>query len=222
MSKEADVDWSTPLAPLVHGLEGQVLERLYRVQAPQTAGDIRKRTGYRVSMTGVRKALDRLVEQGLVTGTTIGNAVGYELNTDHLVYPAVAAALDAYRPYQLLRERLHELVINELGSAHPPSVAIYGSVARREATTSSDVDIVIVTPKDWARDHQAAFDLVPLMYDRVTRWTGNAAQIVATTHDDLLNAREAGDPFTESLAEEADTVIGPDVRALLATMGRRA
>lgn len=175
------------------------------------------------SLSGVRFALERLVEQGLVSASRIGNLVAYELNTDHVAYPALSAALDAYRPYTLLRQRLHDLVVEELGDVDPPSVAIYGSVARREATAGSDIDLLVVAPQAEAgEDPPRAFAIVAKLHERVTRWTGNSAQVVATTERDLLEAHRAGDPFTRALASEADTVVGRDVRELLAGLAAGA
>lgn len=210
------MDWSVPLAPIVQSLEGVVLDRLYRVQGPQSIGEIHRKAG-KGSLSGVRFALERLVEQGLVSASRIGNLVAYELNTDHVAYPALKAAFDAYRPYALLRERLHDLVVEELGDVDLPSVAIYGSVARRDATVGSDVDLLVVVPRGRSQDATAAvFAITGSLHEQVSRWTGNAAQVVATTEPDLLEAWRAGDPFTRALALEADTVVGPDVRTLLA------
>ena len=210
------MDWSIPLSPIVQSLEGVVLDRLYRVQGPQSIGEIHRKAG-KGSLSGVRFALERLVEQGLVSASRIGNLVAYELNTDHLAYPALQAALDAYRPYALLRERLHDLVVGELGDIDIPSVALYGSVARREATAGSDVDLLVVAPLGQSDDATSdVFAMAGNLHEHVSRWTGNAAQVVATTARDLLAAYRAGDPFALALAVEADTVVGRDVRALLA------
>lgn len=209
------MDWSAPLAPIAQGLEGVVLDRLYRVQGPQSIGEIHRRAG-KGSLSGVRFALERLVEQGLVNASRMGNLVAYELNTEHVVYPALQAALDAYRPYALLRERLRALLVEEFGD-DLPSVAIYGSVARREAGAGSDIDLLVVAPRSWSDTATAeAFEITGKLHERVSRWTGNTAHVVATTEGDLVEAQRAGDPFTRALALEADTVVGSDVRTLLA------
>jgi hypothetical protein len=212
------VDWTTPLAPIVHGVEGIVLDRLCRVSAPQTAGQLRRRADDRISLTGVRKALGRLVAQGLVLEHVLGNVVGYQINVDHLAYPAVRAMVDAYAPYPLLRDRLRALVEARFPDG-PPTVALYGSVVRASATVDSDVDIVVVVPDHWSYATGDAQDLVADLYDAVGRWTGNAPQVVLSTTVDLARARQAADPFVDSLAHEADTVVGPSLRALLTGQG---
>jgi predicted nucleotidyltransferase len=198
------MDWTRPLAPIVHGAEGVVLDRLCRVSAPQTAGQLRRRADDRLSLTGVRKALGRL-----------GSAVGYQINVEHLAYPAVRAMVDAYVPYPLLRDRLRALVEARFPDA-PPAVALYGSVVRAQAQVDSDIDILVVVPDRWPHAPGDAQDLVAELYAAVSRWTGNAPQVVLSTTADLTRARRAGDPFVASLAREADTVVGPSVRELAA------
>lgn len=208
------MDWTTPLAPIVHGAEGIVLDRLCRVSAPQTAGQLRRRADDQLSLTGVRKALGRLVAQGLVLEHPLGSVIGYQINVDHLAYPAVRAMVDAYLPYSLLRDRLRALVEARFPDGQP-TVALYGSVVRAAATVESDVDIVVVVPDPWPYTPADTQDLVAELYDAVGRWTGNAPQVVLSTTADLARAREAADPFIDSLAREADTVVGPSVRALV-------
>jgi predicted nucleotidyltransferase len=209
------MDWTRPLAPIVHGAEGVVLDRLCRVSAPQTAGQLRRRADDRLSLTGVRKALGRLVAQGLVLEHRLGSAVGYQINVEHLAYPAVRAMVDAYVPYPLLRDRLRALVEARFPDA-PPAVALYGSVVRAQAQVDSDIDILVVVPDRWPHAPGDAQDLVAELYAAVSRWTGNAPQVVLSTTADLTRARRAGDPFVASLAREADTVVGPSVRELAA------
>ncbi len=211
------MDWSIPLGPVVAGLDGVVLDRLWRVTGPQTAGEIHRRAGIG-SLSGIRLSLERLTAQGLLTGRVVGNAVTYELNAGHLAYPALEAALTAYRPYELLRERLRTTVDTcwpRDPDGNGPSLAIYGSVARHEATTGSDVDLLLVVPDGVSVDSPAVDGVSAVLHDQVPAWTGNHAHVVVVARRDLARGRSEDDPLSESWLNDADTVLGPDVRDLM-------
>lgn len=54
-----------------------------------------------------------------------------------------------------------------------------------------------------------------VLHDKVPAWTGNRAHMVVVARGDLARARQEHDPITESWLDDADTVLGPDVRDLL-------
>lgn len=211
------MDWSTSTAALMPGLDGVVLRQLFQVDAPQSAADVHRRAGSG-SLNGVRYALDRFAEQGLVEVIKIGNTFGYGLNPDHLVYPALAAALETLDPWGELARRLQDLVEERLASAVAPrwvSLSVYGSVVRREAGTTSDVDLLLVTPEAVAAD--AWVDgLADALHRAVPRWTGNDAHVHRMTDRSLARAVRDSDPIVASWTNEAITVAGRDVRDLLA------
>lgn len=167
------MDFSAPYRVITTALEGPVLRVLGGVQTAMTRRQILAvmREG---SEAGVRKALARLVEQGIVIENCIyGSRYTYEANRDHLLWPYVLGLL---RVHDLLREKVQDVV---LGWEIPPvSVELFGSVAHGGATAASDVDLLILQPgldpdeeETWA---QQTCDL----QDQVFRWTGNLCDIL--------------------------------------------
>jgi predicted nucleotidyltransferase len=204
------VDWSKPTEALIPGLEGVVLRQLYVVQAPQTAGDVHGRAGTG-SRNGIRYALDRLAEQGIVTRTPAGNTAIYELNREHLAYPALEAALSEYNPYGELRRRLRTLVADcawNDESGLGPSLAIYGSVARGDARPDSDLDLLLIVPDGRDGDDPQVDDMSETLHVHVERWTGNRAHVDVRTRSAVEEARERRDPMFDSWQREADFVFG--------------
>jgi predicted nucleotidyltransferase len=210
------MDWSTSTAALMPGLDGVVLRQLFLVESPQSAADVHRRAGTG-SLNGVRYALDRFAEQGLVEVTKVGNTYGYSLNPDHLVYPPLAAAFEALDPWGELVRRLQDLVEEQMRSAPQGawvSLSVYGSVARREAGTGSDVDLLLVSSED--PDALTRVDgLVERLHRMVPRWTGNDAHVYRATERSLARAVRDADPIVTSWRADAITVIGRDVRAML-------
>jgi predicted nucleotidyltransferase len=155
-------------------------------------------------------------DEGLVTAQGIGNVVAYELNREHVAYPALTALLSTYSPYQELRRRLADLVAENLGPDDDVSVAIFGSVARMEATTDSDLDILVVVTDDEGGWSEVLMALAGALHQHVGRWTGNDVQLAQMTWDGLRRAAQERDPFAISLARDADTVVGKSVRDFIA------
>ena len=206
------MDWRKPTEALIPGLEGVALRQLHLVDGPQTAGDVHERAGTG-SRNGLRYALDRLADQGIVVRTTAGNTAIYELNRDHLAYPALAAALDGYRPYATLRDRLHELARDCSWHGAPFSLAVYGSVPRGQAGPDSDVDLLLVLPDDRDPDDPQVDHLSEALHVNVKRWTGNRAHVDVRTDRQVRVAAATHDPVVASWEQDADVVFGPDVVA---------
>lgn len=206
------MDWNKPTEALIPGLEGVALRQLYVVDGPQTAGDVQERAGTG-SRNGLRYALDRLADQGIVLRRTAGNTAIYELNRDHLAYPALTAALGTYSPYPDLRDRLRDLVSDCPWTGPLFSLAVYGSVPRGEAGPDSDVDLLLVLPDGRDPDDPQVDDLSEALHVHVKRWTGNRAHLDVRTERQIHMAAAMRDPVFSAWAQDADFVFGRDVVA---------
>lgn len=155
--------------------------------------------------------------------TRVGNVHQYRLNTEHVACPALDLTLTAFEPYRLLRERLAQVVTEHFpdsGAEGSVSLAIYGSVARHEASPSSDVDLLLVLADEIDRDAPAVLDLVESLHRLVPRWTGNAAHVFMVGRAEILASARDGDPVARSWDTDADTVTGTDVRGLMGRTSR--
>jgi hypothetical protein len=95
----------------------------------------------RGSEIGVRKAVARLVNQGILFATQMGRNVVHELNRDHLAAPA-ADVLAGIRSelWRRLREALTDWEVR------PVYACVFGSAARRDGGSESDIDLMVVHP----------------------------------------------------------------------------
>jgi nucleotidyltransferase-like protein len=134
------VDLAEPYRAVVPSLDGPVLRVLAATSRPLTGSEVHRlaRVG---SGTGVRKVLARLVDQGLVNVTEAGPALLYTANRYHLAWPAVQALMS-------IRERLIEHLTRVIAGwqVQPVLAGLFGSAARGEGTTGSDLDLLIVRP----------------------------------------------------------------------------
>lgn len=203
------MDVSRPHAVIIPTLEADVLLVL--------AGSSRRMTGREIARLvrrgcpdGVRKALHRLADQGVVEVEEARPALLYHLNRDHLATPIVDA-LAGLRA-ELLRRLRHEIARWETPPAH---VSLFGSAARGEGDIGSDIDLLVARRDDVKEDDPGWQEQINRLARNVQRWTGNRAGIVEMAESDrgwLLDEQPA---ILSSLRTDAITLAGPGVTTLI-------
>jgi predicted nucleotidyltransferase len=150
------------------------------------------------SEQGVRKAAERLVDQGVVLRRQVGQAKVYRLNREHLAadYIEGLAGLRAE-----LLERLRATIAKW---ERPPLLALlFGSVATGEADSSSDLDLLVVRPADVEEESPLWIEQLAALERDASGWTGNDARIVEFGEDELSRER-LEDVVREALANGVD------------------
>lgn len=190
-----------PLALVTPTVDGDVLAVLCGAQRPFTRTELAKMIGDR-SYSGVRKAVERLVGQGIVLSRYAGKTQTYELNRDHLAADAIVAiARTKSRLLERLRDHFAQM------SPPPRYAAMFGSAARGEMDVDSDIDIFVVrSPKvrdatSWelqfyALEHQAA------------KWTGNDVRFLEMTEEQVRVGTLGGDPLLDAIRGESIVLAG--------------
>ena len=172
-----------PFRLITPSLDGDVLAVLARADAEFTPPQVHGMVG-RHSVDGVRRALIRLAEQGIVEHRRAGNAVLYQLNRAHLAAPAVITLAS-------LRDELVSRLRAEIDAwqVRCEYAALFGSAARGEMRPDSDIDLFVVRPKRIvADDERWREQLIALSHD-VAEWTGNDVRILEYSTDEV--GREA-------------------------------
>jgi len=110
-----------------------------------TAGEVHRRLG-RASDAGVRRVLERLVEQGIVTADRSHRFPLYVLNRDHVAARYIESLAR-------LRGDVVDRIRGELEqwTTPPLHASLFGSFARGEADEASDIDILLVRLMDWPK-----------------------------------------------------------------------
>src|SRR6266508_3319456 len=165
------MDLSRPWAPIRSPIDMEVLRVLQGTTRPLTGREVARlvRAG---SQPAVNAALRRLAEEGLVRAEEAGNAFLYTLNREHLGAPAVE--LLAGIRTELERRLRAEIAEWEIAPAH---VSIFGSAARGDGDTRSDIDVFVVRPAGVAEDDPGWREQLERLADHVHDWTGNHAAI---------------------------------------------
>lgn len=148
------------------GLDSQVLTVLARTEQYLTVQQIHDLLPEEGSSQGVRKSVGRLVEQGTVVERITGRSFAYSLNRDHLLASSIQQIANAKSD---LLSRLARCI--EQWSVRPLTVKLFGSAARNEMHSGSDIDLLFVMPDSVSQD--VADELINNLAIRAATWTGN-------------------------------------------------
>lgn len=182
--------------------DGVVLQVLARADSSFTAGQVHELCGV-YSEAGIRKALRRLVEEGIVTEQRAGRTFLFSLNRAHL---GAAAIEELARIPERLLDRLRE----RMGSFASPPVyaALFGSAARGDMDPNSDIDLLVVRPATTDADQtEWRRDLDHLIED-VASWTGNDTRVLEFSESGVSDALIHGEPVLEDIDREGIRLRG--------------
>ncbi len=194
------MDVSLPITTVVPSLDGPILAALAATTTPMGLATVHARAG-RGSKSGIRTVLLRMVEEGLVLDVP----GGYVLNRDHLAAPAIESLASLHGE---LVDRIRQAV--EEWPVPPTLVGLFGSAARRDGDSHSDIDVLVVS-----EDPELA-ERVDALAVQIQRWTGNGPHVVGRTPAEVARLRRADEPI---LAEwTRDLVVLAGTRSALGTM----
>ncbi len=204
-----------PIRSVVPSLDGTVLVALAGSAAPASGREIARLVG-KASHAGVQRVLARLATEGVLHAERRSSAVYYSANREHLAWPAVEVLVG------LRRELLRRITEEARGWSVPAqTVAVFGSLARGEGDTDSDVDLLLVHADDLTdRQSQVWEEQVDSLVAAVESWTGNRAQPYDVSLRELRAHVSAAEPIVQSWRREAITLTGRDVNTLLRSVAR--
>lgn len=206
------MDLESPLRTLASPLEAEVLRALAGADTEFTAPQV-QRIASTGSPFGVRKALARLADAGLVTANRLGRTQTWRANRRHLLWPAVELSIGA-------RIRLLDLIREQVQRSEGVGAYLYGSLARRQSSPDSDVDVLLVFPDDFTREQIA--DIASDLSDNIIAWTGNPAQMFSVTRSELSELIRDGGSIVRSFNSDAVPLVGPPFSDLRAELDQTA
>jgi predicted nucleotidyltransferase len=203
------MDLSRPWAPIRSPIDMEVVLVLRGTTRPLTGREVARlvRAG---SQPAVNAALRRLAEEGVVRAEEAGNAYLYTLNREHLAAPALELLADIRS--ELERRLRAEIADWEIAPAH---ISIFGSAARGDGDSRSDIDIFVVRPARVPEDDPRWRAQLERLSDRVFAWTGNHVGLSEVSAADIRRLRRERPPVVEELRGDAITLAGPTPTELL-------
>lgn len=181
-----------PISSVIPSLDGAVLGALAGTSAPLNLSSVH-RLANAGSLSGVRRVLLRLRDTGVVDAVP----GGYVLNREHVAAPAIEALA---RLWSEVFERIRRDV--EGWEVAPRLVGLYGSAARRDGDSASDIDVLVVSDADDAADRASE------LASRIERWTGNSPHVVTVGATDLRRMRRAREPIFGEWERDLVVIVG--------------
>jgi predicted nucleotidyltransferase len=203
------MDLSRPWALIRSPIDMEVVLVLRGTTRPLTGREV-ARLVHVGSQPAVNGALRRLAEEGLVRAEAAGSAYLYTLNRDHLAARAVEQLADIRS--ELERRMRAEIADWEIAPAH---VSIFGSAARGDGDTRSDIDVFVVRAAGVAADDAGWRGQLERLSDDVHGWTGNHVGLSEVSATDIRRLRRERPPVVEALRRDAVTLAGPAPTDLL-------
>jgi predicted nucleotidyltransferase len=140
----------------------------------------------------------------------------YTLNREHLAYPAIDVLTR-------LRGELLDRITALLGSWHtrPEHASLFGSAARRDGDTSSDIDILLIRPEGTDEDDETWASQVEDLRERVRRWTGNHCQPFQADRRDLTEYLHTSAAIIGEWTTDSIRLLGPSIESYLSVLPPR-
>jgi predicted nucleotidyltransferase len=189
-----------PLDGLTSPVEAAVLRVLAKSDAGFSGRQLHVLAGVG-STSSVHRALAAFVHLGLVLPESRPPAIIYRANRDHVLWPVVDLALGA-------RERALDSIV-QFCLANAPAdltVLLFGSVARRESTLDSDIDLFVVFPDSIDDELEAEFTY--RLADHVEHVTGSEAQVLHLRRAELAKRLDDDDPLVVNVIEDGHLLHG--------------
>ena len=204
------MDLSSPISSVIPSAHGAVLAVLARTHEPLSGRRVAALTDGRVGQRRVNDVLGELADAGIVRCERHPPAKLYVLNREHVAAAGVIALASQWE--ELLRRIRDELVDWQ---APPVSACLFGSAARGQASSDSDLDILLVPGFDDDRLTLVWQEQVDRLTELVGAWSGNACEVLELSTEELAGAAARNDRLVHDLKADAITLGGRDVRSLL-------
>lgn len=206
------MDLARPFTAIAPTLDTAVLSFLAQSTRPMTGREVARKLEF-TSHEGVRRVLNRLVEHGLVTRQEFGgSALLYILNRDHVAFPAVQKMAGIRTEFlRRLRKEFKDW------DRPPEHASLYGSAARRDGDTKSDIDIFIIRPLRISESDAMWAGQTAELSENVLRWTGNYAGIAEFSVDEIASLVLRRPPVLEELLRDGINLYGDEISKIVRT-----
>lgn len=195
-----------PVEAVIPGAQGRILAVLARTTAEvnlRTLADLAS-----VSPAQATRVLPKLVELGLVERREVPPSALFRLAREHL---AARAVIELAGSWDRAMEELTTLAEELL--PHAVNVTVFGSFARGEATSESDIDLLVV----WAEtseDEGRWVDALAAFTDRIRQLTGDPVNVVEAGEWEMGRLLRSPRPLWKDIVRDGFTLAGVPLDAL--------
>jgi predicted nucleotidyltransferase len=204
------MDLSSPISSVIPTAQGVVLAVLSRSGQSLSGRQVSALANGRFGQSRVNEVLGQLTEAGIVLRENRPPAKLYRLNQDHVAAAGVQALANQR---QELLARIRSEVAAWIVCAD--AVWLFGSAARGDGDTTSDIDLLVVRPTAVNEDNQTWLGQIDDLSEHIARWSGNSCEALELSAAELAAMVSRGEPLVEQLRTDALTLSGASPRTLL-------
>ncbi len=166
---------------------------------PASGRELARRAG--VAHGTASRILEELGRQGVVVTRRYGRADMHRLNGEHILYPLVR---EMFEREERVPDQLKTLVRGELHEVGGISEAyLFGSAARGDMTTASDIDLAVVMPKRADAETEAPLERLA---ERVRKTFGSELRVLV---GDRSPRNGSGRGAWRRITEEGIQIVPP-------------
>jgi len=201
------MDLVQPVQKVIPGAQGRILAVLAETSAELSLRTIARLSG--VSIAQASRVMPKLVELGMVERREVPPSSLFRLVEEHVASRAVLALAGA-------RRAVFEQIGRAAGALAPPpiSLILFGSFARGDARTDSDIDVVVVRPAGVAEDDKVWDASVEAWLRQARRISGNRIEIVEVSEREIARLLKGRKPLWSGVARDGVVIFGRPVREL--------
>jgi predicted nucleotidyltransferase len=210
------VDISAPQTALTAKNEGRILTVLARTTRPLSGREVARLA--ETSQHGAWRVLRRFTEHGIVSVQEAGSgaALLHTLNRDHVAADAVLILANLRGRFI---DRLKEAL--QAWKVQPLHASVFGSMARADGDTESDIDLFLVRPDRVGEDDDQWRSQLNTLAEAIWRWTGNHAGIAEVSPRDVQRLRRERPAIVDELESDAIVLVGASPKELFHVKGKR-
>lgn len=201
------MDFIRPVQAVIPGAQGRILSVLAETSAELNLRSIARLSG--VSLAHASRVMPVLVELGVVERREAPPSALFRFVPENVASRAITA---------LTRSR--HTVLDEMGSvatrldSPPVSIVVFGSFARGEADSESDIDVLVVRPLDVEEDDLSWREALDGWREHVSRLAGNRVETLEVTEQDMPRLLRSRKPLWTDVQREGVVVFGLPLMAL--------
>ncbi len=206
----ASVDFRRAVEAIIPDAQGRILATLARTTAELSLSTLAELSG--VSLAHVARVIPRLVELGVVERREVPPAVLVRLNPEHLAARAVLTLSDLHHAF------LGEIRVSaQRLQPAPANLTLFGSFARGDDDTHSDVDVVVVRPSSMDEDDPTWAESLTRWEAHIRRISGNTVNRIEISEGEAAKLARSRQPLWKAIRSEGIVLVGTPLADLATT-----
>ncbi|MHB1090182.1 MAG: nucleotidyltransferase domain-containing protein [Ilumatobacteraceae bacterium] len=204
------MELSNPISSVIPSAHGAVLAVLAHADTPLSGRQIAVLAQGQVQQSRANDVLRELTQAGIVSCERHASVHLYRLNRDHVAAEAIMILVNLR---ERLIQRMREAVLGWVIA--PVAVWMFGSAARGDAGSHSDIDVLVVRREAVDVDNELWQQQLSDLSSAVTTWSGNDCQILEFSRSELAVLVASDERLVAELRSDALVIAGTSPLRLL-------